>query len=135
MDTLTFCYRGKKYELTKKTIKTTHKILEIGKLSEQLNQNIIAIEEYVKKALEFVKYVIGERNTLEILETDDINEIDVNELTIVILNILAAYRKPIDDEVMRENREKLNSEEFKTMLDVLSSIQAAKELESSWIND
>lgn len=78
-----FKYNGKSYELPKKTMKLNEAI-------EAVNNATSTSEAYVKM-LDFVILALGEEKVIELLETTDIDEIDLTQLNILSNAIVMGY--------------------------------------------
>ena len=90
----TVIVNGQSYDLPKKTMKVAE---DIDKLLKADTDTKIALKDKYKKQFDFIRGLIGEDNAKEIFTTDDINEIDLPEITLTVKKIIDAYDKPITD--------------------------------------
>lgn len=66
-------------------------------LNKKIANTNIALSERIKAQHDFIVGTIGAEATKEILGTDNINEMDVNELCILYIDICKAYDKPFNE--------------------------------------
>lgn len=101
----TVILNGRSYDLPKKNINVA------SKLDEVLRVDVIkglSLRQKFEKLHVFSKDVLGEENAKEILGTDNLDEVDLSELTIIVRKIVDAYEKPISDYQAERNREQLS---------------------------
>src|SRR5574344_753755 len=101
----TVIVNGQPYDLPKKTMKVAEDIDKLLKADTDIK---IALKDKYKKQFDFIRNLIGEDNSKEIFETDDINEIDLPEITLTVKKIIDAYDKPITDYEIEKSREKIS---------------------------
>ena len=82
----------------------------------------------MKKLHEFVKDILGEANAKEILESDNLDEIDLSDLSITVLKINDAYNKPLNDYKMEKMRATLNSAQIDKINNLVNSATAMANL-------
>ena len=102
----TVIVKGQSYDLPKKTMKVAEDIDKLVKADTDIR---IALKDKYKKQFDFIKGLIGEDNSKEIFETDDINEIDLPEITLTVKKIIDAYDKPITDYYTEKSADRINS--------------------------
>lgn len=102
----TVIVNGQSYDLPKKTMKVAEDIDKLVKADTDIR---IALKDKYKKQFDFIKGLIGEDNSKEIFETDDINEIDLPEITLTVKKIIDAYDKPITDYYTEKSADRINS--------------------------
>ena len=95
---------NRSYDLPKKTIGIANKLDEVLKVDSVRG---LSIRQKYEKLHVFVKDVLGEDAAREILGTENLDEVDLSELTIAVRKIIDAYEKPITEYQMEKNREKL----------------------------
>lgn len=100
----TVILNGRSYDLPKKTISIANKLDEVLKVDSIRG---LSVRQKYEKLHVFTKDVLGEDTTREILGTDNLDEVDLSELTITVRKIVDGYEKPITDYQMEKNREKL----------------------------
>lgn len=101
----TVIVNGQSYDLPKKTMKVAEDIDKLLKADTDIR---IALKDKYKKQYDFIRNLIGEDNSKEIFETDDINEIDLPEITLTVKKIIDAYDKPINDYEIEKSRDKIS---------------------------
>ena len=101
----TVIVNGRSYDLPKKNINIANKLDEVLKVDAIKG---LTVRQKFEKLHKFSKDVLGEENTKEILGTDNIEEVDLSDLTIMVRKIVDAYEKPISDYQAERNREQLS---------------------------
>ena len=91
------------------------------------NLNIKARQKF-EKLHEFVKDILGEANAKEILGSDNLDEIDLSDLSIGVLKINDAYNKPLNDYKMEKMRATLNSAQIDKINNLVNSATAMANL-------
>lgn len=122
----TVILNGRSYDLPKKTIGIANKLDEVLKIDSIRG---LSLRQKYEKLHVFTKDVLGEKTTREILGTDDLDEIDLSELTITVRKIVDAYEKPIADYQMEKNREKLAGFPMKQIESIIGAANAAAKME------
>ena len=85
---------GKSYDLPKKTIGIANKLDEVLRTDSIRG---LSVRQKYEKLHVFVKELIGEEGAKEVLGTDNLDDVDLSELTITVRKIVDAYEKPITD--------------------------------------
>ena len=101
----TVIINGQSYDLPKKTIKVAEDIDKLVKADTDIR---IALKDKYIKQHDFIKNLIGEDNSKEIFGTDNINEIDLPEITLTVKKIIDAYDKPITDYEIEKSRDRIS---------------------------
>ena len=120
----TVIINSRSYDLPKKTVSVMNKLDEVLKVD---NLNIKARQKF-EKLHEFVKDILGEANAKEILESDNLDEIDLSDLSITVLKINDAYNKPLNDYKMEKMRATLNSAQIDKINNLVHSTTAMANL-------
>lgn len=84
---------GQSYDLPTKTLGIMERLDE----ALQIDSKPLTIKQKYQKLLDFVKTILGEENTAEVLGSDKVTDIDVGELELLILKIQDAYNQPAAD--------------------------------------
>lgn len=100
----TFIYNGKSYELPKKTIEVAERL----EYCAGLDDTDMSIREKFKYFYETIEILTGKENAEEILGSENIEEVDLSEVSIVMQKIMGAYSKPITQSEIRELHDLLN---------------------------
>ena len=87
-------FNGRSYSLPKYTKSVKHEMERID--ANNASQNLDSDKKY-QGMYEFIKKMVGEESALDIFETTDMNDIDLNSITICYLGIAIAYDKPINE--------------------------------------
>lgn len=70
---------------------------KIDAVNEKLSNVEILIDDRIDSMYEFLKETVGEENLNKALGSDDLDEIDLNDLNILYLKITKEYDKPLTD--------------------------------------
>lgn len=70
---------------------------KIDETNEKLSNVEISIDDRIDSMYEFLKEAVGEENLNKALGSDDLDEIDLNDLNILYLKITKEYDKPLTD--------------------------------------
>ncbi len=117
-------YNGGSYELPKFTKSVSDKIEKINAQNE--NTRIPDMNKY-KSMHEFICEMIGNENAAEIFETDQLDEIDLNDITICYLGICSGYEKPVND--FKKKSSAIDERDRQFVLDLFKNAGNLKELE------
>lgn len=115
----TLIYKERAYDLPKFTKR-------IRKEIEQINGNNMSsgldIDKKTKGMYLFIKDKIGEDACLEIFETADLEEIDINELSLVYLGICEGYDRPMNEHTQNTSAfDSISDDDRKLILEVLKN--------------
>ena len=94
MNEYSIIVNDKSYELPKKTISVTERLDEVLRVDSMPQ---LKVRQKFEKLHTFVKSVLGEENAAEMLGSSKLDEIDLSELSLVVLKINDAYEKPLTD--------------------------------------
>lgn len=119
----TVIVNNQSYDLPPKTLSVMEKMESV---LERDNSNIPIKEKY-KAIHTFISGLLGKENTKEIFGTDNLNEMDLCELTICFKKIVDAYDKPIADYMYEKNSEAINSLPLDKITDM---VNVARELKN-----
>lgn len=117
-------YNGSSYELPKFTKSVSDKIEKINTQNE--NTRIPDMNKY-KSMHEFICEMIGNENAEAIFETDKLDEIDLNDITICYLGICAGYEKPVND--FKKRSSEIDEKDKQFVIDLFKNAGNLKELE------
>lgn len=70
---------------------------KIDETNEKLSNVEILIDDRIDSMYEFLKETVGEENLNKALGSEDLDEIDLNDLNILYLKITKEYDKPLTD--------------------------------------
>lgn len=85
---------GRSYDLPRRTLRIAE---EMENLIKNDGMKGISLRNKFQAVLDFIRKILGEENTKEILGTDNLDEMDMSELTIAFRTIFDAYKKPVSD--------------------------------------
>jgi hypothetical protein len=115
---------GKEYSLPtfKKSVRKEIERVTAGNESKK---------ESDKKSLDMyllVKKLIGDEAALEVFETDDMEEIDLNLITIAFIRICAAYDKPVNESAKVDPFGGMNDESKRLIMGVVDNASALQNM-------
>lgn len=122
----TVILNGRSYDLPKKNINVATKLDEVLKVDSIKG---LSVRQKFEKLHVFSKDILGKENTNEILGTDNLEEIDLSELTIVVRKIVDAYEKPISDYQAERNREQLSRLPLQQLESITKVVDVASNME------
>lgn len=96
---------GRSFDLPKKTVSVMEALDSAVTIDK--NKNMSLREKY-SHLHEFVKSILGEENTKECLGSENLDDIDLSELTITVRKIYDSYEKPIEDYAVAKARQKIS---------------------------
>ena len=102
----TIIMNGRSYDLPKKTVAVMESLDTVLKVDAQKG---LTLKQKFEKLHSFTKNLLGEETTREMLGSDNLNEIDLSELTIAVRKIADAYDKPLMDYDTEKSRASLDS--------------------------
>ena len=124
----TVIVNGRSYDLPKKTIVIANKLDEVLKVDGVRG---LSVRQKYEKLHDFTKGVLGEDTAKEVLGTDNLDEIDLSELTITVRKIVDAYEKPVTDYQMERNREQLSRLPLKQLESIVKAADTAANMEKN----
>nr|DAS02961.1 MAG TPA: hypothetical protein [Caudoviricetes sp.] len=99
----TVIFNRKSYDLPKKTMAIWEDLDSIFKLDAT---NLPNREKY-KKMIEFIAKLVGQEAIEEIFGTEDLDEMDLNDITLAIFKVRDAYENPLANYQTEKNSESL----------------------------
>lgn len=118
----TVIFNDKSYDLPTYNLKISEKLEQV----EKFNASDASIKEKLKKMHNVCSEILGKENAMEII--GKFEESDPNMINIVYLSVVEAYNKPLADFEMQRSVEKLDSEAFDKLKDILSSAEVVSAL-------
>lgn len=96
----TVILNDRSYDLPKKTISVTELLDSVAKVDSQ----DIPVRDKYRRILDCIKSLVGEGHTEDIFGTNDMNEMDLSEITLAFRKIIDAYNKPMQDYIGNSGR-------------------------------
>lgn len=109
----TIIVNGKSYDLPKKTISVMSALDEVSRVDE--NKNLDLSQKY-DRCHRFMKDILGEESCKEIFGSENLDEIDLSEITLAVNKVIDAYEKPVNDYNQEKNMSKLNGVPFEKII-------------------
>ena len=85
---------GQSYDLPKKTLAVVSQMDEVLKVDANSKLNV---RQKFQKCHDFIKGLVGEETAKEMFGSDNLEEIDLTEVTLAVKKVVEAYDKPIND--------------------------------------
>lgn len=120
----TIIINGRSYDLPKKTVSVMEKMDSVLKVD---NLRIKARQKF-EKIHEFVKDMIGAENAKEAFGSDNLEEIDLSELSIAVLKINDTYNQPLTDYKIEKMRATMNGMQTEKIAALANSATAIANL-------
>jgi len=121
----TVILKNRSYDLPTKTIKIAELLDETANVD---NIKGLSIKERYQRVYESVKTLIGKENAKEVFEGEDINKIDLSEVTIAFRSIFDAYNKPLEDYEQKKRTAMFNELNISEMSKLVDMAKVAKEM-------
>lgn len=102
----TVIINGQSYDLPKKTMKVVE---EMDKVAQIDSVKGLSIRDKFKALYDFTCHTVGKENAKEILGSDNLDDVDLSDVTLTFKKIMDAYDKPLDDYNASKSFEKINS--------------------------
>lgn len=116
----TVIVNGKSYDLPKKTLAVMEKLDDVLKVDAIKG---LSVRQKFEKLHGFMKDVVGEEKCRGMFGSDDLEEIDLSELTVTIKKMVDAYDQPVNEYDIEKSKNQLN----RLPLDKIISMAAAAE--------
>lgn len=116
----TVIVNGKSYDLPKKTLAVMEKLDDVLKVDTIKG---LSVRQKFEKLHGFMKDVVGEEKCREMFGSDDLEEIDLSELTVTIKKMVDAYDQPVNEYDIEKSKNQLS----RLPLDKIISMAAAAE--------
>ncbi len=88
----------------------------------------MGIRDKFKVLFDFIQSLVGKENAVEILGSENLDEVDLCEVTLTFKKIIDAYDKPLEDYSSQKSFEKLNNIPIEK---IVSLANVAKEMPQS----
>lgn len=117
---------GRTYTLPRYTNSVRSKIDRIA--ADDVSDKVDAGKKFVNK-YQFIRELIGEEAAKEVFGTDNIDEMDLNDITISYVRILHAYDKSVSELEQENKMASLSPEDRELMLELLKNAGNLQELD------
>ena len=114
-------YNGNEYELATKTMK-------VAKLQERAETSATMMEAYTNE-FEFVKAVIGDEAVKDILGTNRLDEIDLNQMVMLYNEIVTAYDKEIREAERERVLELISNSELDKIGELAKTVEVMSKID------
>ncbi|MEG2295432.1 MAG: hypothetical protein RSB96_01665 [Oscillospiraceae bacterium] len=116
----------KGYDLPKRTMGIMQKIEDLLEIEKQYESGEIRVIECVSAEYNFLIDILGEEKTGEYLGSNDINEVDISEVSVAIVHILNTYKDKLENARMEYANKQLNNPAVKQALNIMNANQSAR---------
>lgn len=87
---------NKTYELPAYTMAIAEKLEAMKKAETDYMADKMTMPDMLRKEFDFIMEIMGEENAVEALAGDNINTVDLHKVSIATLEIINAYKEPIE---------------------------------------
>lgn len=94
------------YDLPKKTITVMSELDEVLRVDSNTR---LSVKQKYEKLHGFMKHLVGDEAAKEMFGSENLNEIDLSELTLAVKKVVDAYDKPIEEYDADKNTSKLDN--------------------------
>ena len=115
---------GQSYDLPSKTINVMEKLDVILKVDTQKG---LTVKAKFQKLLDFCSDILGKEAIKDIFGTDKLENMDLSELTLLVLKIKDAYDEPIttyQNEKMFRDLDSIPSDKIVSMIDAVNKMDS-----------
>lgn len=95
---------GKSYILPKKTLAVMESLDAVLKVDTIAG---LSVRQKFEKLHDFMKNTVGQENCKEMFGSDDLDEIDLTELSISIKKVVDAYERPVNEYDFEKARDQM----------------------------
>jgi len=122
-------FKGGLYNLPKYTLTVKDEIDNINAKIEK--ENVQSMDKF-KAMYNFVRKSVGVENANEIFGTDDVKEMDLNDINICYLGICVAYDNPVNEYKKEYNAlSRINDEDKEFLKDIMKNAGNIQSLAST----
>lgn len=112
---------GKPVDVPAKTFAVVSAIEELEKIEADCDRKVISMIDCIRAEYNFLVSLYGQEIIDEAFDNVPLDEIDCNEVTVGVLNVLSAIKKPVEDAKMKQATSKLNRPEIKRIVDIVKT--------------
>lgn len=113
------------YELPAKTMAVVEKLDEAMKIDTRSDLNIRAKYQML---FDTVKDLLGAENAVEAFGADDLEAVDLSNVTLAFRSIVDSYDKPVADYEAKRTREKLSGTQIDQVVKIAQAAQMMQNL-------
>ncbi len=117
----TVIIKDRSYDLPDKTLKVVEDMDAVVRIDEKRG---MSIRDKYKRLYEFIVGLVGPENAKEILGSDNIEEVDLCEVTLTVKKILDAYEQPLLDYQTQQMEEQLRRVPMEKMAGITQAIDS-----------
>lgn len=124
----TVIINGRSYDLPKKNITVAEKLDEVLKVDAQPG---LSARQKFDKLHRFVKDIIGAENAKEIFGSDKLEELDLSELSLLVLKIEESYNRPLVEYQTNKMLDKMSSIPTDQIASIGKSVQMLSSMQGN----
>ena len=117
----TVIIKDRSYDLPDKTLKVVEDMDTVVRIDEKRG---MSIRDKYKRLYDFIVGLVGTENAKEILGSDNIEEVDLCEVTLTVKKILDAYEQPLLDYQTKQMEEQLRRVPIEKMAGITQTIDS-----------
>ena len=116
----TIIVNGQSYDLPKKTIGVVSELDEVLKVDSNTR---ITIKQKYERLHIFMKNLVGADAVKEMFGSENLNDIDLSELTLAVKKVVDAYDSPVATYVAEKNMAKLDGIPIERLLSIANAAE------------
>ncbi len=117
----TVIIKDRSYDLPDKTLKVVEEMDTVVRIDGKRG---MSIRDKYKRLYDFIVGLVGMENAKEILGSDNIEEVDLCEVTLTVKKILDAYEQPLLDYQTQQMEEQLRRVPIEKMAGITQTIDS-----------
>ena len=117
----TVIIKDRSYDLPDKTLKVVEEMDTVVRIDGKRG---MSIRDKYKRLYDFIVELVGMENAKEILGSDNIEEVDLCEVTLTVKKILDAYEQPLLDYQTQQMEEQLRRVPIEKMAGITQTIDS-----------
>lgn len=117
----TVIIKDRSYDLPDKTLKVVEEMDTVVRIDGKRG---MSIRDKYKRLYDFIVGLVGMENAKEILGSDNIEEVDLCEVTLTVKKILDAYEQPLLDYQTKQMEEQLRRVPIEKMAGITQTIDS-----------
>lgn len=116
----TIIVNGQSYDLPKKTIGVMSELDEVLKVDSNAR---LTVKQKFEKLHTFMKHLVGDDAAKEMFGSEDLNDIDLSELTLAIKKVADSYDSPVVEYEAEKSRAKLEGIPIEKIISIANAAE------------
>lgn len=112
---------NRNYELPKKTLDVVSRLDEVLKID---SVNGLSVRQKYEKLYEFMIFLVGREKVMEMFGSEDLDEVDLSELTIAVQKVADTYDKYVMEYGLEKSMKTLDKIPFQKLTTLTNTVQS-----------